>query len=75
MEMQGIHNVYVINNENKVELRRITVGPTIDSFWLVKEGLKNGEKVVYEGLQKVKPGMTVNPVLTKVERNNNETGN
>jgi len=75
MEMQGIHNVYVINNENKVELRRITVGPTIDSFWLVKEGLKNGEKVVYEGLQKVKPGMTVNPVLTKVERINKETGN
>ncbi len=75
MEMQGIHNVYVINNENKVELRRIKVGPTIDSFWLVDEGLKNGEKVVYEGLQKVKPGMTVNPVLTKVERNNKETGN
>ncbi len=75
MEMQGIHNVYVINNENKVELRRIKVGPTIDSFWLVEEGLKNGEKVVYEGLQKVKPGMTVNPVLTNVERNNKETGN
>jgi membrane fusion protein (multidrug efflux system) len=74
MEMQGIHNVYVINNENKVELRRIKVGPTIDSFWLVDEGLKNGEKVVYEGLQKVKPGMTVNPVLTEVERNNKETG-
>jgi membrane fusion protein (multidrug efflux system) len=75
MEMQGIHNVFVINNENKVELRRIIVGPTIESFWLVKEGLKKGEKVVYEGLQKVKPGMTVNPVLTKVERNNKETGN
>jgi membrane fusion protein, multidrug efflux system len=75
MEMQGIHNVYVINDENKVELRRIKVGPTIDSFWLVEEGLKNGEKVIYEGLQKVKPGMTVNPVLTKVERNNKETVN
>ena len=75
MEMQGIYNVYVINNENKVELRRIKVGPTIDSFWLVDEGLENGENVVYEGLQKVKPGMTVNPVLTKIERNNKETGN
>ncbi len=75
MEMQGIHNVYVINDENKVELRRIKIGPTIDSFWLVEEGLKNGEKVIYEGLQKVKPGMTVNPVLTKVERNNKETVN
>lgn len=73
--MQGIHNVYVINDENKVELRRIKVGTTIDSFWLVEEGLKNGEKVIYEGLQKVKPGMTVNPVLTKVERNNIETVN
>jgi len=75
MEMQGIYNVFVINNENKVELRRIKVGPTVDSFWLVDEGLNNGEKVVYEGLQKVKPGMTVNPVLTKVERINKETGN
>jgi len=75
MELQGIHNVYVIDNENKVELRRIIVGPTIDSFWLVDEGLNNGERVVYEGLQKVKPGMTVNPVLTEAERNNKETGN
>jgi len=75
MELQGIRNVYVINDENKVELRRIIVGPTIDSFWLVDEGLNNGERVVYEGLQKVKPGMTVNPVLTEAERNNKETGN
>jgi len=75
MELQGIHNVYVINDENKVELRRIIVGPTIDSFWLVDEGLNNGERVVYEGLQKVKPGMTVIPVLTKAERTNKETGN
>lgn len=75
MEMQGIHNVYVINNEDKVEIRRIKVGPTIDSFWLVKEGLNDGEKIVYEGLQKVKPGMKVNPVLTKVKKNNTKTGN
>ena len=75
MELQGIHNVYVINDENKVELRRIIVGPTIDSFWLVDEGLNNGERVVYEGLQKVKSGMTVIPVLTKAERTNKETGN
>ncbi len=75
MELQGIHNIYVIDNENKVELRRIIVGPTIDSFWLVDEGLNNGERVVYEGLQKVKPGMTVIPVLTKAERTNKETGN
>lgn len=73
MEMQGIHNVYIVNKDNKVELRRIKVGPTIGSFWLVEEGLKNGEKVIYEGLQKVKPGMTVNPVLAKVDQNKNET--
>ena len=75
MELQGLHNVYVIDNENKIALRRIIVGPTIDSFWLVDEGLNNGERVVYEGLQKVKPGMTVIPVLTKAERTNKETGN
>jgi membrane fusion protein (multidrug efflux system) len=75
MEMQGIHNVYVVNEENKVELRRIKVGPTIDSYWLVEEGLNNGENVIYEGLQKVKPGVTVNPVLAKVKKTNKETGN
>jgi membrane fusion protein (multidrug efflux system) len=43
-------------------MRNVTTGPKIKDFWLIREGLDTGEKVVYEGLQKVKEGSTVNPV-------------
>ncbi|MCD6597816.1 MAG: efflux RND transporter periplasmic adaptor subunit, partial [Bacteroidales bacterium] len=65
MELQGIHSVYVVNDENKIESREIKIGPTINEFWLVESGLKAGEKIVYEGLQKVRSGMTVEPVNRK----------
>ena len=70
MELQGISSVYVINTENKVESREITVGPTINEFWLVESGLNVGEKIIYEGLQKVRVGMVVEPILKKLNRNN-----
>ena len=44
----------------------VKVGPKIKNFWLITEGLKSGEKVVYEGLQKVKEGITVNPIVQEV---------
>ncbi len=63
MELQGLYNVYVVDAENKVTTREITVGSTVDSFWLIEKGLKPGEKVIYEGLQKVRDGVTVKPTL------------
>jgi len=65
IETQGIHSVFVVNEENKVVSREIKTGPTIDSSWLVEEGLEAGEKIVYEGLQKVQSGMTVEPIVKK----------
>lgn len=62
IETQGKHSVFVIDEENKVVRREIKTGPTVNSSWLVEEGLKSGDKVVYEGLQKVKPGMVIEPV-------------
>ena len=67
MELQGVRSVYVVNNENKIERKMIKTGPTVGSFWLVEEGLNAGEKVVYEGLQKVRPEMPVKPVSAKIE--------
>jgi membrane fusion protein (multidrug efflux system) len=67
MEIQGIHSVYVVNDENKIESREIKIGPTINKFWLVESGLKAGEKIVYEGLQKVRSGTTVEPVVKQIE--------
>ena len=65
-ELQGMHQVYVVNDKNQIEMRKVTTGPKIKDFWLIRDGLGPGEKVVYEGLQKVKEGSTVNPVLQNI---------
>ena len=54
--------VLVVDRENKIEVRRITLGRQSGRQWVVEHGLASGELVVVEGLQKVKPDMTVNPV-------------
>ena len=59
MELQGTFTVYVVGAENKTQAREVKAGPKIKSFWLIREGLKADEKVVYEGLQKVKDGTVV----------------
>jgi len=66
MELQGSFSVYAVGPENKIQAREIKVGPKIQSFWLIREGLKPGEKVVYEGLQKVKDGTIVEPVVKEI---------
>jgi len=67
MELQGLHNVYVVDASNKAENREITVGPKVGSNWLITDGLKPGERVVYEGLQKVRDGADVNPTLADLK--------
>ena len=56
---RGDAYVYVVGSDNKVESRTITVGKTIGQNWLVTSGLKNGERVMYEGFQRTAPGATV----------------
>ena len=65
-ELQGLYSVFVVNNSNKVKKRDVKAGPKIKQFWLITEGLKSGEKVVYEGLQKVKDGAVVNPIIKEI---------
>ncbi len=65
MEIQGIHSVFVVTDENKVESREVKTGPKVGASWLINEGLKAGEKIVYEGLQKVRTGITIEPVSRK----------
>lgn len=72
MELQGLYNVFVVDAQNKVSTREITVGPKVDSSWLITEGLKPGEKVVYEGLQKVRDGATVNPTVVETTSTDQE---
>lgn len=60
-EMQGSYQVAVVTPENKVDIRPVKVGHRSGSMWIIDHGLKPGERVVVEGLQKVKAGMTVDP--------------
>jgi RND family efflux transporter MFP subunit len=60
VESQVGSQVYVVNEENKVESRTVEVGQAYKQQWIIKKGLKPGERVIYEGVQKVRPGMVVN---------------
>jgi len=60
-EVQGKYMVAVVGADNKADIRPVKTAERVDSLWVILEGLKPGEKIVVEGIQKVRPGMTVNP--------------
>ncbi len=60
-ELQGGYQVAVIGANNKVSIQTVQVGDRVGSDWIVSEGLKPGERVVAEGVQKVRPGVQVKP--------------
>jgi RND family efflux transporter MFP subunit len=60
-ELQGGYQVAVVDGENKVSIRSVKVGDRVGGEWIVAEGLKQGDRVVVEGAQKLRPGMQVNP--------------
>jgi membrane fusion protein (multidrug efflux system) len=61
LEQQGVNVVYVVLPDNKVALRTVILGERFENLVIVKEGVKPGERLIVEGLQKVRPGMVVNP--------------
>jgi membrane fusion protein (multidrug efflux system) len=61
-ELQGSYRVAVVGSDNKVNIRPVTLGPTSGQMWIIQNGLNPGDRVVVEGTQKVKPGMTVSPI-------------
>ena len=60
-ELQGIYQVAVVGPDNVVQIRTVKPGERVGSLWIINEGLKLGERLVVEGLQKVRNGLTVNP--------------
>ncbi len=60
-EMQGRRMVAVVNADNTVEIRPVKPAETVGTQWVIEEGLKPGERVVAEGILKVRPGSKVNP--------------
>ena len=57
----GAATVFVVGAGNKAEARAVTLGPALEGDWLVIDGLKDGDKAVVEGGQKLQPGMEVAP--------------
>ncbi|WP_211828612.1 efflux RND transporter periplasmic adaptor subunit [Kistimonas asteriae] len=58
--------VLVVTDDNKIETRMVDMGRRLGAMWVVNKGLKMGERIVVEGLQKVRPGLVVNPVLKDI---------
>ncbi len=60
-EIQSAKVVYVVGDDNKVSLRSVTLGDRVGQDYIITEGVKAGDRVIVEGLQKARPGATVNP--------------
>lgn len=58
-ELQGSFQVGVVGSDNRVTIRNVDAGAQVDSMWIIKKGLNPGDKVVAEGVQKVKDGLLV----------------
>ncbi len=61
-EFQGRFNAYVVAQDSVIQ-RELTLGPTYRDYWVVLDGLEPGDRVIYEGLQRVRPGARVQSKL------------
>ncbi|OPY62675.1 MAG: Toluene efflux pump periplasmic linker protein TtgA precursor [Syntrophorhabdaceae bacterium PtaU1.Bin034] len=59
MEVQGSYEVAVVTADNKIDVAPVKVDRRVDDLWAIREGVKAGQKVVVEGLQKVRQGSPV----------------
>jgi RND family efflux transporter MFP subunit len=60
-QSQGSYQVAVVDSDHKVNMRAVKPGETVGTMWVIDEGLKPGEQVVVEGLQKLREGTSVTP--------------
>ena len=65
---KGGATVYVVDDKDRAQLRTITADRTVGDKWLVTAGLRPGEQVIVEGLQKVRPGALVAPSVIGAAR-------
>jgi membrane fusion protein, multidrug efflux system len=66
-ELQGIYNVAVVGSDDTVEIRMVTPAERIGTLWVIDSGLKAGDRIVVEGLQKVRAGMKVKPAMVAIK--------
>ncbi len=60
LEMQGVDRVAVVKGDNTIEFRQVQTGQRVGTLWVIDSGLEPGERIVVEGLQKLRPGVQVN---------------
>ncbi|CAH2794878.1 MAG: RND efflux system, membrane fusion protein [uncultured Paraburkholderia sp.] len=65
-DQKGQPTALVVGNDNKVALRQLVTSGTYGSSWVVKSGLKAGDRVIVQGTDKAKPGMEVKPVAAQL---------
>jgi membrane fusion protein (multidrug efflux system) len=66
LEIQGMKTVLVVGADNTVALRTIQPAETVGEYLIVREGVKPGDRVIVEGIQKARPGTKVNPTTAPV---------
>ncbi|MCX7066328.1 MAG: efflux RND transporter periplasmic adaptor subunit [Methylococcales bacterium] len=67
IQLQSATQLAIVNKDNKVEMRTVSLGKAVDKLVIIKEGVKLGERVIVDGMQKVRDGMTVQIKLAKAE--------
>ncbi|MGH7872096.1 MAG: efflux RND transporter periplasmic adaptor subunit [Candidatus Binatia bacterium] len=67
-EIQGLYSVMVVKADDTVEQRMVKAGERVDNLWIIDSGVKPGEKVIVEGIQKVRPGVKVSAKPVKIEQ-------
>jgi membrane fusion protein (multidrug efflux system) len=60
-ELQGTYQIAVVDEQNKVHVRNVKIGDQVGSDWVIDQGLNPNDRVVVEGVQVAKEGVTVNP--------------
>ena len=66
-EVQGLYSVMIVKPDSTVEQRMVKAGERVGNLWVVQSGIKPGEKIIVEGIQRVKPGLQVNAKPEKVQ--------
>jgi membrane fusion protein (multidrug efflux system) len=72
-ELQNLYSVAVVDTQNKVAFRNVKVGQRVGALWVIEQGLQPGERVVVEGLQRLRDGMTVKPQTPPVTPGETDT--
>jgi RND family efflux transporter MFP subunit len=70
-ELQGSAQVALVGPDNKISIHAVQTGERIDTLWVIKSGLMAGDRVVAEGVQKVKEGSTVTPTPFPIDSGGN----